>query len=99
MPTVFPLSASIVYRFERRTMRFEHKYVASFCLSAALLVPMGVLAMRAPQDEHERHEQEEREHRIYDPVHRDYHNWDARETEAYHRWLEEKHEAYREYDR
>jgi len=55
-------------------MRLEHKYLASFCLSAALLVPMGALAMRAPQDEHERHEQEERELRIYDPVHRDYHS-------------------------
>jgi len=74
MPTVFAMSASIVYRFGRRTMRLEHKYLASFCLSAALLVPMGALAMRAPQDEHERHEQEERELRIYDPVHRDYHS-------------------------
>src|SRR5262252_9247801 len=99
IPTMNRPLASIVCRFGRRTMRREHKYVASFCLSAALLTPVGALAMRAPQDEHERHEQEEREHRVYDPVRRDYRNWDARESEAYHKWLEEKHEAYTDYDR
>jgi hypothetical protein len=57
------------------------------------------LAMRPPQDEHKSHEQEERKHRVYDPVRRDYHNWDARESEAYHKWLEDKHEAYTDYDR
>ena len=80
-------------------MRRERKYVASFCLSAALLAPVGALAMTAPQDDHERHEQEERDHRVYDPVNRDYHNWDAREDEAYHRWLEAKHETYVEFNR
>jgi hypothetical protein len=80
-------------------MRREHNYVASFFLSAALIAPVGALAVPMPQDEHERHEQEEREHRVYDPANRDYHNWDAREDEAYRRWLEEKHETYVDYDR
>ena len=80
-------------------MRREHKYAASFFLSAAMMVPVGALAMPMPQDDHERHEQEEREHRVYDPAYKDYHNWDAREDEAYHRWLEEKREAYVDYDR
>jgi hypothetical protein len=80
-------------------MRREHKYVVSFFLSAALMAPVGALAVPRPQDDHERHEQEEREHRVYDSANRDYHNWDAREDEAYRRWLEEKREGYVDYDR
>ena len=80
-------------------MRRKYKYVASFFVSAALMAPVGAMAMPRPQDEHERHEQEEREHRVYDPTRKDYHNWDAREDEAYRRWLEVKHEAYVDYGR
>ena len=79
-------------------MRSENKCVASWFLSVALMAPIGALAMPAPQDErdHDRHEQEERS-RVYDPDHRDYHNWDQREDEAYRHWLEERREAYRQY--
>lgn len=74
-------------------------WLTSAALSVGIMVPIGALATTAPQDDHERHEQEEREQRIYDPVHKDYHSWDAREDGAYRRWLEEKHEAYVEYNR
>ena len=68
-------------------MQSGNKYVASLFLSAALMAPMGAFAMAAPQDDHERHEQEERrERRVYDPYHKDYHNWDDRENVAYRRW-------------
>jgi len=54
--------------------------------------------MAAPQDDHERHEQEEHERReqgrVYDPDHKDYHNWDQRENEVYRHWLDERHEGY-----
>lgn len=80
-------------------MRREHKYMASIFLSAALMAPLGAMAMPRPQDDHERHEREEHERRVYDPYQRDYHNWDQREDEAYRRWLEQKHETYTEYDR
>jgi len=33
--------------------------------------------------------------RVYD--HSDYHNWDDREDRAYRRYLDEKHEPYRDY--
>ena len=45
-------------------MRRAHKYVASFVLSAALMAPVGALALPRPQDEGERHEQEGRERRV-----------------------------------
>src|ERR1700747_1340144 len=79
---------------EEKNMRREGKYLASFFLSAALLAPVGAMAMPRPQDDHERHEQEERERRVYDPYHKDYHNWDQREDQAYRHWLEGKQEGY-----
>lgn len=80
-------------------MRRESKYLASFFLSAALIAPVGVLAMPQPQDEHERHEQEEHERRTYDPEYRDYHNWDSREDHMYRQWLAERNRDYVDYDR
>ncbi|MGC2475725.1 MAG: hypothetical protein WA485_15390 [Candidatus Sulfotelmatobacter sp.] len=80
-------------------MRSGYKNLAAMCLSAALMSPIAALAMPRPQDDHERHEQEEREHRVYDPAYKDYHNWDQREDGAYRGWLDERHEAYVDYDK
>jgi hypothetical protein len=74
-------------------------FLASLFVSAALLAPLGAFAMAAPQDDHDRHEREERERRIYDPYRKDYHNWDQREDSAYRSWLNERHEAYVDYNR
>jgi hypothetical protein len=75
-------------------MHRGNKYVASLFLSTALLAPLGAFAMAEPQDEHERHEEKERERRVYDPYHKDYHNWDSREDEVYRHWLETRHHVY-----
>lgn len=75
-------------------MRREKLCVASMFLSAALMMPIGAMSFPAPQDDHEKHEQEEHERKVYDNEHRDYHNWDQREDAAYRHWLEERHEAY-----
>lgn len=82
-------------------MRRREQYLASVFLSAALMAPLGAGAKAMPQDDrdHERHEQEEREHRVYDPYQRGYHNWDQREDDHYRRWLGDRHEDYRPYDR
>ena len=82
-------------------MHRGNKYVASLFLSSALLAPMGAFAMPVPQDdrEHERHEERERERRVYDPYHKDYHNWDSREDQVYRRWMDERHESYVDYER
>jgi len=78
-------------------MRRSNKLLTSVVLSSALLAPIGAMAMPRPQDDHERHEQEEREHRVYDPYHKEYHNWNQKEDEAYRHWLEDRHEAYVDY--
>jgi len=80
-------------------MRSGMKTLAAFCLSGALLAPVGALALPKPQDDHERHEQEEREHRVYDSSHKDYHNWDRTEDDTYRHWLDGRHEAYVDYDK
>ena len=79
-------------------MHRGNKYLASLFVSAALVAPLGARAL-APQDDrdHERHEREER--RVYDPYHKDYHNWDEREDGMYRRWLEERHRVYVDYER
>jgi hypothetical protein len=35
--------------------------------------------------------------RVYDPGHKDYHNWDDHEDHAYRRYMKERHEEYRAY--
>ena len=80
-------------------MRRGNLYLGSMFLSAALVAPIGAMAVPRAQDEHERHEQEERERRVYDEDRHEYRNWDAREDDAYRHWLEFKHRTYVEYDK
>lgn len=68
-------------------------------LSAALMAPLGAKAMAQDDRDHERHEQAERERRVYDRDHHDYHHWDQREDGMYRHWLEERHEAYVDFER
>jgi hypothetical protein len=78
------------------------RYVASIFLSAALMVPIGALAIsaRQDQDDRERHEQQQqRDRRVYDRDNKDYHNWNSQEDQMYRRWLEERRQSYVDYDR
>jgi hypothetical protein len=77
-------------------MHCGKKYVASLFLSAALMAPLGAFAMAGPQDDHERHEEQVR--RVYDPYHKDYHNWDRAEDDVYRHWLEGRHVAYVDFE-
>jgi hypothetical protein len=38
-------------------MRRESQWIASLFVSAALVAPLGAMALPRPQDDHERHEQ------------------------------------------
>jgi len=72
-------------------MRHINGYIRSMLLTAALAAPAVILAAPAPQVGVQV--------RVYDPYHRDYHNWDDREDRAYRSYLAERHREYREYDR
>ena len=60
-------------------MQPAHRYLASLFLTAALGAP-AVLATPAAQED-----------RIYDRDHKDYHHWDDHESQAWGRFLAEKH--------
>jgi hypothetical protein len=61
------------------------RFIASLCLTAVLLAPVAVMAAPAAQDQdHDRD-------RVYDRDHKDYHQWDGHEKDAWGRFLAEKH--------
>lgn len=80
-------------------MRRKNLYLGSIILSAGLMAPIGVNAIPAAQDEHEKHEQDEHQRRVYDEERHEYRNWDQREDEAYRHWLDFKHQTYVDYDK
>ncbi|MGA8142325.1 MAG: hypothetical protein WB987_00360 [Candidatus Acidiferrales bacterium] len=67
-----------------------NQYAGAFVLTAALAAGSSVALARTPQEAHA-------EVRVYDPGHKDYHNWDEREDRACRHYLEERHEEYRAY--
>jgi len=67
--------------------------LATVLLSVGFITPMVVRA-----DEHEEREHRNRT-RYYDPVYKDYHNWDDREDHAYREYLKQQNREYRDYSR
>jgi hypothetical protein len=65
-------------------MRSAHRFMASLLLTGALIAPVAVVAVPAPQD-------------VYDREHKDHHQWDDRENEAWHRFLAENHRKEHEF--
>lgn len=61
-------------------MRRVFRFTNSVLLSAALIAP---LAVRAQDRDHDR---DDRNQRVYDSSHRDYHNWNGDEDQAYRQW-------------
>jgi hypothetical protein len=78
-----------------------YRFLGTILLTAALGTPLAsAKPVIAPQD-HEDHDRDrDRDNRrVYDPYHKDYHNWDDREDGVYRHWLEGRHEAYVDYNR
>jgi hypothetical protein len=73
-------------------MHRAHRYIASLFLTAALAVPVAIMAAAEPQNAGV-------QVRIYDRDHKDYHNWDDREDRAYRGYLTEQHQTYRVYSK
>ena len=77
-------------------MHRGHRLVSSLFLAAALVAPSGIMAATAY---HQPAQEEHHDHRYYDDEHKDYHDWDKHEDEAYRRYLKEQHRAYRSFDK
>ncbi|MFZ1974717.1 MAG: hypothetical protein WBV36_11080 [Terriglobales bacterium] len=73
-------------------MYYAHRFVSAAILTIGLLAfgPMATAA--TPQEAAV-------QVRVYDSGHHDYHNWDDREAQAYRRYLTERHENYRAYEK
>jgi hypothetical protein len=70
-------------------MHRGYRYIASLFLTASLTAPVVMLAAPTPQD---------RDHdRVYDREHKDYHQWDDHERNAWGRFLAEKHRKEHEF--
>ena len=75
------------------------RYFGFMLLSAALASPLATAKPVISMQEHEDHDRDRDHHRVYDPDHKDYHDWDDREDTVYRHWLEGRHEAYVDYNR
>ena len=69
----------------------------SLCLTAALAVPSAITYAAPRQDnghqeEHRRDDNDRK--RVYDRIHKDYHNWDDNEDRSYRVYLGETHREY-----
>jgi len=69
-------------------MHRTHPYIASLFLMVAIAAPASIVAA-APQASVQV--------RIYDRDHKDYHNWDDHENQAWGRYLTENHRPSHEF--
>jgi hypothetical protein len=65
---------------EEYNMHSAHRYIASLFLTAALVVPLSIMAAPAPQ-------RASVQLRFYDSSHKDYHNWNDNENRAWGQYL------------
>ncbi len=61
------------------------RFLGAILLSGALFLPAALQA----QDRQDRNDIQTK--RVYDSQHKDYHEWNADEDQAYHRYLKENH--------
>jgi len=72
----------------------------SHLLIATVLATLSAVPVwAAPAQDRDNHEQRQEEPRVYDSVHRDYHNWNADEDRRYREYLNEHHQKYHEFSR
>ena len=67
-------------------------------LVAAAVATMSLAAVPVRAQDHG-DQRAAQEHRVYDPVHKDYHAWNDDENRRYREYLEEHHEKYRDFSR
>src|ERR1700721_1514075 len=65
-------------------MHYAHRYITSLYLAASLLAPVATLPAPEPQGANT-------QARVYDRDHKDYHNWDDRENQAWGTYQSDHH--------
>ncbi len=67
-----------------------HRYFKVIMLSAALVVPVAVVAQ-------DRDHPDQQTRRYEDKAHKDSHEWNSNEDQAYRRYLQEHHKKYHDF--
>ncbi len=70
-------------------MQITNRFIATLFLTTALAAPMAIAAAPAPQARVQV--------RVYDRNHKDYHNWDDHENQAWGAYLSENHKKSHEF--
>jgi len=73
-------------------MRFLDCYISSLLLAAVLAAPVAIMAAPGPNDDGV-------QVRVYDSHHKDYHNWDDHENNAWGVYLTNNHKKNHEYSK
>lgn len=72
-----------------------YRYFKVIVLSAALVVPVVVSAQDRDHPDTRQNQQQSR--RYEDKAHKDFHEWNAGEDQAYRRYLQEHHKKYHDF--
>ncbi|HLK47129.1 MAG TPA: hypothetical protein VKT49_03280 [Bryobacteraceae bacterium] len=75
------------------------RFVSLLLLGVALGTPVALRADDDNKHHGERDRDRDRDKRYYDAQRRDWHQWNQNEDQAYRRYLDERHERYRDYGR
>lgn len=67
-------------------------------VAAVLMVPSAILPLRALAQEH-REERRENNQRYHDAKHKDDHDWNDHEDQAYRMWNQERHRTYTDFSK
>jgi hypothetical protein len=73
-------------------MRFTHRYISSILLAAAIAAPVAIMAAPGAAADGV-------QIRVYDSRHKDYHNWDDRENDAWGVYLTNNHRRNHEFSK
>ena len=84
------ISEAEVYDLEDHNMQSAQRIIGSIFLTAALMAPATVIAAPRPQTASV-------QVRVYDKDHKDYHNWDDNENQAWGRFQVENKSKPHEY--
>jgi hypothetical protein len=79
-----------ILNLEDYNMHHVNRYVASLFLTAALALPVAIMAAPLPQEASV-------QIRVYDRQHKDYHNWNDNENRAWGQYLQENHKKSHEF--
>jgi hypothetical protein len=72
-----------------------HRYLKMIVFGVSLIVPVAISAQ--DRDQRDGRQNNEQNRRYEDKAHKDFHEWNSGEDQAYRRYLQEHHKKYHEF--